>query len=220
MKQSRVAIFISGRGSNMEALLRAAAHEKHPAQIVAVLSNRPDAKGLAIARAYGIETIPLDHKAFADRAAFDLEADRHCREHRIDLIALAGFMRILGKDFIARRRGQILNIHPSLLPSYPGLNTHERALSGGVKVHGCTVHFVTGDLDGGPIIAQAAVPVLAEDSAESLAERVLAEEHRIYPMALDWVASGRAKLAEDKVFYNFEAERDYAPLLVPSPARR
>ena len=142
------------------------------------------------------------------------------RQRGVTLVCLAGFMRLLGPEFVAAYPNAILNIHPSLLPSYPGLNTHERALSGGVKVHGCTVHFVTGDLDGGPIIAQAAVPVLAEDSAESLAERVLAEEHRIYPMALDWVASGRAKLAEDKVFYNFEAERDYAPLLVPYPARR
>lgn len=220
MKRSRVAILISGRGSNMEALIRAAQNPNYPAKIVTVISNRPDAQGLEIARAHDVEAISIDHTAFASREEFEFQLNQHCRDQGSDLIACAGFMRIMTDDFIKLWRGRMINIHPSLLPSYRGLRTHERALSDGVKIHGCTVHFVSSEVDQGPIIVQAAVPVFAQDTVESLAQRVLAQEHRIYPMALDWVAAGLVKLEEGKVAYGFEAERDYASFVVPSAARR
>lgn len=220
MKRRRTAIFISGRGSNMEALLRAAQNADYSAEIVTVISNRPDAKGLETALSYSVKAVGLDHKAYANREAFELELNRHCRDLEVELIACAGFMRILTDDFIHRWRGRMINIHPSLLPSYRGLKTHERALSDGVKIHGCTVHFVTNDLDAGPIIAQAAVPVLPEDTAEGLARRVLAQEHRLYPLVLEWLGAGLISLADDKVTYSFDVQRDYGPFVVPSAARR
>jgi phosphoribosylglycinamide formyltransferase-1 len=215
MKQASTAILISGRGSNMEALIRATQRPDHAAKIVAVLSNRVDARGLGIARSHGVEAVSIDQKAFSAREGFEAELDRHCRERGVDLIACAGFMRILTGRFIDRWRGRILNIHPSLLPSYPGLDTHARALREGVKIHGCTVHFMSHDVDQGPIIAQAAVPVFVEDTVHSLAKRVLAEEHRLYPMVLDWVASGAAKLQGDKVSYSLTLEQDYQALVAP-----
>lgn len=220
MKRRRTAIFISGRGSNMEALLRAAQNADYPAEIVTVISNRPDAKGLETALSYSVKAVGLDHKAYANREAFELELNRHCGELEVELIACAGFMRILTDDFIHRWRGRMINIHPSLLPSYRGLKTHERALGDGVKIHGCTVHFVTNDLDAGPIIAQAAVPVLPKDTAEELARRVLAQEHRLYPLVLEWLGAGLISLADGKVTYSFDVQRDYGPLSVPSAARR
>lgn len=220
MKRRRTAIFISGRGSNMEALLRAAQNAGYPAEIVTVVSNRPEAKGLETALSYGVEAVCLDHKGFANREAFEVELNRHCRDRKVELIACAGFMRILTDDFIHRWRGRMINIHPSLLPSYRGLKTHERALSDGVKIHGCTVHFVTNDLDAGPIIAQAAVPVLANDTVENLAQRVLAQEHRLYPLVLEWLGAGSISLRDGKVEYSFDVQQDYGPLLVPSAARR
>ncbi|OZA29751.1 MAG: phosphoribosylglycinamide formyltransferase [Hydrogenophilales bacterium 17-64-11] len=183
----RVVVLLSGRGSNF----RAIAEAQLPIDIVAVVGNRPQAAGLAYARERGLTAVALDHTEHPDRAAFDaLLADEVAR-HRPDLVVLAGYMRILSPAFIARFEGRLLNIHPSLLPAFPGLKTHERALAEGVKIHGCTVHFVTAELDHGPIVIQAAVPVRADDTAAALAARVLQQEHRIYPQAIRWFAEGR-----------------------------
>ncbi|MFI4923084.1 MAG: phosphoribosylglycinamide formyltransferase [Burkholderiales bacterium] len=177
-----IVVLISGRGSNLEAILKA----RLPVKVAAVISNNPQAKGLAIARAHGIEALALDRKQFASREAFDAELASRIAVFKPDLIALAGFMLILGDVFVERFANRIINIHPSLLPAFPGLDTHARALQVGVKIHGCTVHFVTSKLDHGPIIIQAAVPVLAADNEATLAARVLKQEHRIYPQAIRW----------------------------------
>lgn len=195
----RIVILISGRGSNMEALIAARDAGKLPVAIAAVISNRPDAQGLKTAARAGIATATLDHKAFAGRAAFDVALAECIDRHAPDLVVLAGFMRILGEDFVRRYEGRLLNIHPSLLPAFPGLHTHQRALEEGVRVHGCTVHFVTPALDHGPIILQAVVPVLDTDSEETLAARVLAQEHVIYPQAVRWFAEGRLQLLDGRV---------------------
>lgn len=179
----RIVILISGRGSNMQALLGA----KLPCEIAAVISNRADAQGLETARAHGIATVVIPHKNYADRAAFDAALAEEIDRHAPDVIVLAGFMRILTDSFVERYRGKLINIHPSLLPAYPGVDTHERALQDGIKIHGCTVHFVTPTLDHGPIIIQAAVPVLRDDTPQSLSARVLREEHRIYAQAVRWL---------------------------------
>ncbi len=192
------AVLISGRGSNLRALLAAARDPAYPADIALVVSNRPEAEGLEIARQAGVATVVIDHRDFAGRAKFDAELDRSLRHHGIELVACAGFMRILTADFLSAWQGRVINIHPSLLPLYKGLDTHVRALAEGVRVHGCTVHFVTPEIDGGPIIAQAAVAVLGDDSAEALAARVLDAEHRLYPMALALVAGGQARLEGGK----------------------
>ncbi len=187
----RVVILISGRGSNMEAIFKA----KLPIEIAAVISNEPTAKGLAAAQAQGIPTAVIPHKAFATREAFDAALDAEILRYKaVDFVLLAGFMRVLTADLVTRYLGRMINIHPSLLPSFPGLHTHQRALQAGVRVHGCTVHFVTPGVDSGPIIVQAAVPVYAQDSEVSLSARVLHEEHRIYPQALKWLLEGRVKL--------------------------
>jgi len=188
-------ILISGRGSNMRALVEA----KPGLGFTAVISNRPDAAGLAWAREQGIATRALDHKAFATRETFDEALAQAVDAFRPDYLFLAGFMRILTAGFIRRYPRRMLNIHPSLLPTFPGLDTHRRALEAGVKLHGATVHFVTPELDHGPILAQAAVPVLAGDTADSLAARVLAQEHRLYPQAARWIAEGRVRWASDDV---------------------
>jgi formyltetrahydrofolate-dependent phosphoribosylglycinamide formyltransferase len=188
--KKRVAILISGRGSNMEALIRAAEAPDYPAEIVGVLSNKAEAGGLAFARAKGIATAVHSHRDFATREAFDAALDAVLRAWRTDIVCLAGFMRVLTPGFVAGWEGRMLNIHPSLLPAFQGLHTHERALAAGVAEHGCTVHFVTAGLDDGPPILTARVPVLASDTPESLAARVLVEEHRIYPEALAMVARG------------------------------
>lgn len=180
----RLAILISGRGSNMVALATAARHPDFPAEPVLILSNQPDAAGLARATEMGIAARAISHRAYADREAFDAALDAELRAHRIDFVALAGFMRILTPGFIARWQDRIVNIHPSLLPKYPGLNTHERALAAGDTEAGCTVHLVTADLDSGPTLAQVRVPILPGDTAETLSDRVLAEEHILYPRAL------------------------------------
>jgi phosphoribosylglycinamide formyltransferase-1 len=195
MAEKTLVILISGRGSNMEAILDA----RLPARMAAVISNNPKARGLELARKRGIETAVVDHRGFAERSAFDTALAAEIDRHRPDLVALAGFMRILTPAFIERYRGRIMNIHPSLLPAFPGLDTHRRALEAGVRVHGCTVHFVTAALDNGPIIAQAAVPVLPGDTEERLAARVLAEEHRIYPQAIRWFLEGKLRLDGDRV---------------------
>jgi formyltetrahydrofolate-dependent phosphoribosylglycinamide formyltransferase len=191
--KKRVAILISGRGSNMEALIRAAKAPDYPAEIIGVLSNKADAGGLAFAEAHGIATAVRSHKDFVTREAFDAALDAVLREWRTDIVCLAGFMRVLTPGFVAGWEGRMLNIHPSLLPAFQGLHTHARALEAGVAEHGCTVHFVTAGLDDGPPILTARVPVLPSDTAETLAARVLIEEHRIYPEALAMVARGEAR---------------------------
>jgi len=195
MKRKRVAILISGRGSNMAALIEAAKDKNYPAEVALVLSNRPDAGGLLVARAAGIATEVVDHTPFGkDRAGFERALQAALKKHQIDIVCLAGFMRILTADFLEQWHGHILNIHPALLPAFKGLHTHKRALEDGVKVHGATVHFVTPEMDSGPIIAQAAVSVRSDDTEEALAVRVLKVEHRIYPLALKLVAEGRIRV--------------------------
>lgn len=191
----RVVVLLSGRGSNFRAIAEAAL----PIEIAAVISNRPQAAGLDYARERGIVAVALDHTQHADRAAFDALLADEIERHRPDLVVLAGYMRILSAEFIARFEGRLLNIHPSLLPMFPGLKTHERALAEGIKIHGCTVHFVTADLDHGPIVIQAAVPVHADDTPDTLAARVLAQEHRIYPQAIRWFAEGRLAIRDGHV---------------------
>ena len=181
-----IVILISGRGSNMEALVRACATEQWPARIAAVISNQAHASGLNFAAAQGIPTAVVDHKNFPDRNHFDAALAQKIDEFAPDLVVLAGFLRILTPAFVERYEGRLLNIHPSLLPAFPGLRTHEQALAAGVKLHGATVHFVTSQLDHGPIVMQAAVPVLADDNADTLAQRVLKVEHQIYPQAVRW----------------------------------
>jgi phosphoribosylglycinamide formyltransferase 1 len=193
MAAKRIVVLISGRGSNMEALLES----RLPATIAAVISNVPDVRGLATAQAHGISTAVIDHRSYADRSEFDSALAREIDRHGPDLVVLAGFMRVLTEPFVRRYSGRMLNIHPSLLPAFPGLDTHRRALQAGVRIHGCTVHFVTGTLDHGPIVAQAAVPVIAGDTEVQLAARVLREEHRIYPQAVRWFCEGRLTLSED-----------------------
>jgi phosphoribosylglycinamide formyltransferase 1 len=188
MRRLRTAVLISGRGSNMMALVEAARAADYPVEIVCVVSNRPDTKGLAFASANGIAAKLIDHKAHASREAFESALDAYLRAQRIDLIACAGFMRVLSADFIKGWEGRMINIHPSLLPAYKGLHTHERVLADGAKTHGCSVHQMTAELDAGPIILQAEVPVLQGDDPDTLAARVLKEEHRIYPLALAMLA--------------------------------
>ena len=196
MSRKRVAVLISGRGSNMSALIEAAKAKDYPAEIVLVVSNRLDAAGLARAREAAIATAVIDHRPFRDdREAFERALDDELREYRIDIVCLAGFMRLLTPWFITRWSGRILNIHPALLPEFKGLDTHRRALAAGVKRHGATVHFVVEETDAGPVISQQSVPVLQGDTEDTLAARVLEIEHRIYPEALRLVAEGRAKFA-------------------------
>ena len=194
MSKRRTAILISGRGSNMASLLAAAREPEFPAEIALVLSNKPDAPGLATARAQGIATAAVDHKIYAGREAFEGSLQKMLQAHRIDFICLAGFMRMLTPSFVEQWEGRLINIHPSLLPSYKGLHTHERALADGVKIHGCTAHYVVAEMDAGPIIAQAAVAVLDADTPESLGARVLEQEHVIYPLALRLAASGALRI--------------------------
>ena len=197
--RKRVAILISGRGTNMGALIRAAAKPDYPAEIVLVLSSRPEAAGLARAADSGIATAVADAKELGDRAAFEAAIDAHLDAARAEIVCLAGFMRLLSEEFVAHWRDRLINIHPSILPAFQGLNTHERAIAAGVKLHGCTVHFVRAAMDAGPIIAQAAVPVLANDTPDELAARVLGAEHRIYPAALALVAAERTRVVGERV---------------------
>ncbi|OYU97824.1 MAG: phosphoribosylglycinamide formyltransferase [Burkholderiales bacterium PBB5] len=190
----RIVILISGRGSNMQAIVEACAAEGWPAQVVAVLANKPGAEGLAFAAGHGIATQVIDHTGFADRAAFDTALAAAIDAHAPDLVVLAGFMRILTDGFVAHYAGRLLNVHPSLLPAFAGLHTHRRAIEAGCKLAGATVHFVTPTLDHGPIVAQAAVPVHADDTPERLAERVLAAEHVLYPQAVRWFVQGQLQV--------------------------
>ena len=197
--KKRVAILISGRGSNMMALVEAARASDYPAEMALVISNRPDAPGLQRARSAGIKAMAIVHKAYATREAFDAAVEAALVGEGVDLVCQAGFMRIQSSALATRWLGRQLNIHPSLLPSFKGLHPQKQALDAGVRISGCTVHFVTPELDAGPIIAQAAVPVLADDTPETLAERILLAEHRLYPFALRLVASGTARLEGGRV---------------------
>lgn len=209
--RSRAAILISGRGSNMDALIAAARDPDFPAEIALVASNRPDAPGLARAKAQGIAVAAVDHKIYAGREEFERSLQIVLATHRIELLCLAGFMRLLTPWFVEQWRGRMLNIHPALLPAYRGLHTHRRALEDGAKIHGCTVHFVAPEMDEGPIVAQAAVPVLDADTEETLAARVLEQEHALYPRALRLVASGAVRVAGNRVL---GAVASAAPALV------
>ena len=208
-----IVILISGRGSNMEALLAA----KLPCRIAAVISNKADARGLETARAHGIPTAVVAHAEHASRELFDAALAAEIDRHRPDLVVLAGFMRILGEAFVRRYAGRLMNIHPSLLPAFPGLDTHRRALAAGCRVHGCTVHFVTPALDNGPVVIQAAVPVHADDSEAALAARVLAQEHVAYPQAVRWFLEGRLSLGADGRVRLAGERHPAAALLVPEP---
>jgi len=195
--KKRVAILISGRGSNMQALVEAARAESFAAEIALVISNRPEAPGLAWAKAQGLPALALDHKRYESREHFEGQLQSMLELSNIDLVALAGFMRLMTAAFVERWSGRMINIHPSLLPAFKGLDTHEAVIAAGARISGCTVHFVSPAMDDGSIIAQAAVPVLPSDSADVLAARVLAAEHRLYPRALHFVASGRVVLNAD-----------------------
>ncbi len=199
MSPKRIVILISGRGSNMEAIVQRCASEAWPAEVVAVVSNRSDAAGLAFAAAHGVATAVVDHKAFPSRNAFDEELSRVVHGLQPDVVVLAGFMRILGEAFVRSLEGRLLNIHPSLLPSFPGLHTHQRAIEVGCKVAGATVHLVTPQLDHGPIVIQAAVPVMVDDDEAQLAKRVLALEHVIYPRAVRWWVCGELAVEAGRV---------------------
>lgn len=195
----RIVILLSGRGSNMQAVVDRCASEGWPAQVVAVVSNRADASGLAWAAARGLTTVTVDHQAFADRDAFDAELARQIDGFQPDLLVLAGFMRILGEAFVRHYEGRMLNIHPSLLPAFAGLHTHRRAIAAGCKLAGATVHFVTPELDHGPIVAQAVVPVLPDDDERSLSQRVLEKEHQLYPLAVHWFVADRLQVVDGVV---------------------
>jgi len=210
----KIVILISGRGSNMEALIAARDTGQLPVNIAAVISNRPDALGLETAARAGITAHFIDHKAFAGRESFDAALAECIDGFAPDLVVLAGFMRILSDGFVRHYAGRLVNIHPSLLPSFPGLHTHRRALDEGVRIHGCTVHFVTPTLDHGPVIIQAAVPVLDRDDEASLAARVLRQEHRIYPQAVRWFAEDRLRLENGRVRLAAELA-DGAVLIAP-----
>ena len=211
-----IVILISGRGSNMEALVRAAADGVVPARVAAVIANRPDAIGLQIAEGLGIETRVVDHTQYGDRSAFDAALALAIDSYAPDLVVLAGFMRILTDGFVERYAGRMFNIHPSLLPAFKGLHTHRRVLEEGVRVHGCTVHFVTPELDHGPVIIQAVVPVLDGDDEQTLAARVLEQEHQIYPMAVRWFAEERLQLVDRRVVFDTRQE-EVSVLISPSP---
>jgi phosphoribosylglycinamide formyltransferase-1 len=207
---SRVVVLISGRGSNMQALVESGI------PVVAVISNRPDAKGLAFAASRGIPTAVVDHKAHPDRESFDSALVDAVNRHSPTLVVMAGFMRVLTSVFVGAFAGRMINIHPSLLPSFTGLDTHRRALEAGAKIHGCTVHFVTEALDHGPVIAQAAVPVRDDDTEDSLAARVLIQEHRVLPAAVRWFLDGRLRVNGLRVSLVEAGVNDNA-LRVPDP---
>ena len=202
MTRKRVAVLISGRGSNMRSLVEAADSDNYPAEIVAVVSNRPDAPGLKWASDRGLPTSVVDHKNFSGRADFEQALTAELAAVNADLICCAGFMRLMTAEFVTSWEGRMLNIHPSLLPLFKGLHPHEQALAAGVRISGCTVHFVVPEMDSGPIVAQAAVKVAPDDTAETLAARILEAEHRLYPLALRLVASGEARLEQGRVITN------------------
>jgi phosphoribosylglycinamide formyltransferase-1 len=199
MAKLRVGILISGRGSNMAALVRAAWEDDYPAEIACVVSNVADAPGVKIARDAGIATAVISHGDYPDRETFERAVSAELEKHNVRLVALAGFMRVLSPWFPQRWQGRIVNVHPSLLPAFTGLNVHQKTIDAGARISGCTVHFVTPDLDSGPIIGQAAVPVMAGDTADKLAARILRQEHRLYPLVVRWFGEGRIALNGGRV---------------------
>lgn len=217
-RRMKVAVLVSGRGSNLQALLDACADPSHPAEIVRVISNVPGAFALERAEKAGVPTTVIDHKTFKDRPAFEAALTEALVADGTELVCLAGFMRLLTDTFVDRWHDRMINIHPSLLPSFKGLHTHERALEAGVRFHGCTVHFVRADMDAGPIIAQAAVPVHPQDDPDALGARVLEAEHRLYPLALRLVAEGKARVSGQRVVINDHAAPE-APLINPLDLR-
>ena len=215
MALARIAVLISGRGSNLGALLRATRGAGYPGAVTHVVSNRPDAGGLDLAAQYGIAATVVDHRAHSSRDAFDAALADAVDAGEPDVVVLAGFMRVLGAAFVRRYDGRMINIHPSLLPLYPGLHTHRRALADGVRVHGCTVHYVSPDVDRGPIIAQGAVPVHDADDEARLAARVLAVEHRLLPAAVAWHCAGALVIDGARVRVNFPMTDDARALTMP-----
>jgi phosphoribosylglycinamide formyltransferase-1 len=211
----KVGVLISGRGSNLQALLDACADPRFPAEIALVISNKPGAQGLERARAAGVPAVVINHRGFAGKEAFEAAVDARLRGAGVGLVCLAGFMRLLTSGFVASWRDRLINIHPSLLPAFKGLNTHARVLEAGVRVTGCTVHFVRPAMDDGPIIVQAAVPVLPGDDEHSLSGRVLAAEHHCYPLALKLIAEGRAKVVNERVTIENTAVADPGALINP-----
>ncbi|KAB2932089.1 MAG: phosphoribosylglycinamide formyltransferase [Candidatus Contendobacter sp.] len=208
-RKIRLVVLISGRGSNLQAILDQAASGELPVEVAAVISNRPGVQGLERARQAGVPALELDHQEFADRPAFEAALIELMDRYQPNLVILAGFMRVLTPGFTEHYRGRLLNIHPSLLPKFCGLHTHERALAAGETEHGASIHFVTAELDGGPVIVQAKVPVLPGDDPDTLAARVLEQEHRLYPLAIRWFAEGRLRLAGEQVLF------DDQPLVKP-----
>ena len=214
MGRLRVGALISGRGSNLQALIDAAAEPDYPAEIVTVICNQPGSQGLARAETAGLPSVTIDHRAFDGRDAFDAALTEALEAAGVDLVCLAGFMRLLTEGFVARWHDRMINIHPSLLPLFPGLDTHARALAAGVKLHGCTVHYVRHEMDSGPIIGQAAVPVLTGDTPDRLAARVLEAEHRLYPHCLRLIAEGRTAIEGTSV----AIEGGATPAMIVNPA--
>ena len=214
MRRKRVGVLISGRGSNLAALIAAARAPNYAAEIALVISDHPDARGLVLAGEAGIAAQVIESKTHPESLRFDRAIDETLKAHAIELVACAGFMRIMSAELVEGWRDRMINIHPSLLPAYRGLRTHERALADGVRIHGCTVHFVRHEVDRGPIIIQAAVPVLSGDTPEMLAARVLEAEHAIYPLALALVASGRIRVDGERVIHTVSGAAQ-PPLIVP-----
>ena len=214
MARVKTAILISGRGSNMVALISATRAEDYPAEIALVVSNDPDAAGLDYAKANDIPTAVVNHRNYDSREAFEADLSVVLKAAGTEIVCLAGFMRLLTDTFVDEWRNRLINIHPSLLPAFKGLNTHARALAAGVRIHGATVHFVRPNMDEGPIIVQAAVPVMAGDTDPTLADRVLSVEHQIYPMALSWVASQRARIVGERVVLDNDQKTGHT-LIVP-----
>jgi phosphoribosylglycinamide formyltransferase 1 len=210
----RVVILISGRGSNMRALLEA----NLPVEFACVISNKADAPGLQIAAAHGVATEVLEHRQFPDRASFDRALAERIDTYRPDIVILAGFMRVLTEAFVRHYTHRLINVHPALLPAFPGLDTHARAIAAGVKLHGCTVHFVTPEVDAGPIIAQAAVPVLADDTPQRLSARVLRQEHQLFPLVVQWLAQGRVQVRENGTVVVTQDQLADADVALISPA--
>lgn len=202
VRKIRLVVLISGRGSNLQAILDQAASGTLPAEVAAVISNRPGVQGLERAQRAGVPTLELDHKPYADRPAFEAALIERIDQYQPDLVILAGFMRVLTAGFTEHYRGRLFNIHPSLLPKFRGLHTHERAIAAGESEHGASIHFVTAELDGGPVIVQARVPVLPDDDPDTLAARVLEQEHRLYPQAIRWFAEGRLQLVGEQVRFD------------------
>lgn len=212
----KVGVLVSGSGSNLQALIDACSEPDHPAEIVLVLSNRPGVRALERAETAGIPAMAIDHKLYADRATFDADMQKALDEAGVEFICLAGFMRLLTTEFVEHWSGRMINIHPSLLPSFKGLNVQQRAIDAGARFSGCTVHFVTPEMDVGPIIQQAVVPIHQDDTGDTLAARILVQEHRIYPASLRWIAERRVRIEGERVFLDGATPPD-AALLNPAP---